>query len=128
MFQPETQGDRANKASSKKSGRYLIFALQTEEYGLEISKVRKIDQYTEVTAIPRVPHYIKGVLNLSGEIVPVIDLPAKLQVAQFQEKLDNINLIIFSNLEPKEENPLRRPNLQDFIPTTTVDSGQTVSS
>ena len=59
---------------SSKEGKYLTFALAQEEYGLEILKVREIIGYIDVTAVPQTPHYVKGVINLRGQVIPVIDL------------------------------------------------------
>lgn len=67
----------AGKAMLEKEGKYLTFALAQEEYGLEILKVREIIGYIDVTAIPQTPHYVKGVVNLRGQVIPVIDLRAK---------------------------------------------------
>jgi len=61
----------------EKEGKYLTFALAEEEYGLEILKVREIIGYLDVTAIPQTPHCVKGVINLRGQVIPVIDLRAK---------------------------------------------------
>ena len=60
-----------------REGKYLTFALAQEEYGLEILKVREIIGYIEVTAVPQTPHYVKGVVNLRGQVIPVVDLRAK---------------------------------------------------
>ena len=60
-----------------KEGKYLTFALAHEEYGLEILKVREIIGYIDVTAVPQTPHYVKGVINLRGQVIPVVDLRAK---------------------------------------------------
>jgi purine-binding chemotaxis protein CheW len=60
-----------------REGKYLTFALASEEYGLEILTVREIIGYIEVTAVPQTPHYVKGVINLRGQVIPVIDLRAK---------------------------------------------------
>ena len=60
-----------------REGKYLTFALAQEEYGLEILKVREIIGYIDVTAVPQTPHYVKGVINLRGQVIPVIDLRAK---------------------------------------------------
>ena len=59
-----------------KEGKYLTFALAHEEYGLGILKVREIIGYIDVTAVPQTPHYVKGVINLRGQVIPVIDLRA----------------------------------------------------
>jgi purine-binding chemotaxis protein CheW len=59
-----------------KEGKYLTFALAQEEYGLEILKVREIIGYMDITAVPQTPHHVKGVINLRGQVIPVIDLRA----------------------------------------------------
>jgi purine-binding chemotaxis protein CheW len=66
-----------HKALLDREGKYLTFALANEEYGLEILKVREIIGYMEITAVPQTPHYIKGVINLRGQVIPVVDLRAK---------------------------------------------------
>jgi len=58
-------------------GKYLTFALGAEEYGLEILKVREIIGYMDVTAVPRTPPHVKGVINLRGQVIPVVDLRLK---------------------------------------------------
>ena len=57
---------------------YLTFALGAEEYGVEILKVQEIRGYSPVTPIPNTPSYVKGVMNLRGTIIPVVDLRGKL--------------------------------------------------
>lgn len=71
------QAEKFNKALPDKAGKYLTFALGKEQYGLEILKVREIIGYMEITAIPQTPHYVKGVINLRGQVIPVIDLRVK---------------------------------------------------
>jgi purine-binding chemotaxis protein CheW len=58
-------------------GKYLTFVLAGEDYGLEILKVREIIGMLDITAIPQAPPYIKGVTNLRGRVIPVIDLRLK---------------------------------------------------
>lgn len=60
-----------------KGGKYLTFALGKEEYGLEILNVREIFGYMDITAIPRTPPHVRGVINLRGQVIAVIDLRAK---------------------------------------------------
>lgn len=62
------------------AGKYLSFMLGGEEYGVRILKVREIIAFQDITPLPRMPEYIKGVLNLRGRIIPVIDLRMKLGV------------------------------------------------
>ncbi|MFI5379155.1 MAG: chemotaxis protein CheW [Tepidisphaerales bacterium] len=64
-------------STTSKGGKYLTFALGKEEYGLEILKVREIIGYMEITAVPRTPSYVKGVINLRGQVIAVIDLRSK---------------------------------------------------
>jgi purine-binding chemotaxis protein CheW len=71
------KAESVGKAALEKEGKYLTFALAQEEYGLEILKVREIIGYIDVTAVPQTPHYVKGVINLRGQVIPVIDLRTK---------------------------------------------------
>jgi purine-binding chemotaxis protein CheW len=77
MSETETRTRQLNEAIMENEGKYLTFALGAEEYGLEILKVREIIGYMEITAVPQTPHYVKGVINLRGQVIPVIDLRAK---------------------------------------------------
>jgi purine-binding chemotaxis protein CheW len=60
-----------------RAGKYLTFALGKEEYGIEIIKVREIIGYMTITAVPQMPGYVKGVINLRGQVIPVIDLRSR---------------------------------------------------
>ena len=62
---------------SELSGKYLTFHLGDEGYGLEILKVQEIIGMLEITKIPQTPNYVKGVINLRGKVIPVIDLRLK---------------------------------------------------
>ena len=77
MPQTTTLTKGPNRTAQEKEGKYLTFALAQEEYGLEILKVREIIGYIDVTAVPQTPRYVKGVINLRGQVIPVIDLRAK---------------------------------------------------
>ncbi len=77
MTEVSTQIEQLNKAVQDREGKYLTFALGPEEYGLEILKVREIMGIMEITAVPQTPEYVKGVINLRGKVIPVIDLRAK---------------------------------------------------
>jgi len=61
-------------------GKYLTFSLGHEEYGLEILKVREIIGYLKVTAIPGTPAYVRGVINLRGQVIPVVDLRSRFRM------------------------------------------------
>ncbi len=68
------------KVQQCRAGKYLTFALANEEYGLEILKVREIIGFMEITAVPRTPDFVKGVINLRGQVIPVVDLRAKFEM------------------------------------------------
>jgi purine-binding chemotaxis protein CheW len=61
-------------AMHEQAGKYLTFVLDKEEYGIEILKVREIIKVIDITPVPQVSHYIKGVINLRGKVIPVADL------------------------------------------------------
>jgi purine-binding chemotaxis protein CheW len=68
----------ADSASSRlAAGQYLTFVLGEEEYGIEILRVQEIRGYTSITPMPNTPPHIKGVINLRGAVIPVVDLRAK---------------------------------------------------
>jgi len=77
MSDVEDKIKQVNDALLDKEGKYLTFALGEEEYGLEILKVREIIGYMKITAVPKTPHEAKGVINLRGQVIPVVDLRAK---------------------------------------------------
>jgi purine-binding chemotaxis protein CheW len=77
MTESTTLTTKSETTQHSKEGKYLSFALAQEEYGLEILKVREIIGYIDVTAVPQTPHYVKGVINLRGQVIPVVDLRAK---------------------------------------------------
>jgi purine-binding chemotaxis protein CheW len=60
-----------------REGKYLTFGLGSEEYGLEILKVKEIIGIMNITAVPKTPKYVKGVINLRGKVIPVLDLRLK---------------------------------------------------
>ena len=65
------------KTTAAKAGKYLTFRLAAEEYGLEILKVREIIGMMEITGVPKTPDHVRGVINLRGKVIPVIDLRTK---------------------------------------------------
>lgn len=74
MSQQASTGALVNEAASSE---YLVFSLGDEEYAVDILKVQEIRGYENVTRIANVPEFIKGVTNLRGVIVPIIDLRLK---------------------------------------------------
>jgi len=62
------------KAIVDKEGKYLTFTLAEEEYGIGILKIKEIIGMMSVTSVPQTPAFVKGVINLRGQVIPVIDL------------------------------------------------------
>ncbi len=60
-----------------KAGKYLTFKLAAEEFGLEILKVQEIIKMMEITKVPKTPEFVRGVINLRGKVIPVLDLRMK---------------------------------------------------
>jgi purine-binding chemotaxis protein CheW len=69
--------DRAVNAMEQREGKYLTFTLSDEEYGIGILKIKEIIGMMTVTTIPQTPEFVKGVINLRGKVIPVIDLRLK---------------------------------------------------
>jgi len=69
--------DQALKVMSGKEGKYLTFTLVGEEYGIGILKVKEIIGMIAITMVPQTPSYVKGVINLRGKVIPVVDLRLK---------------------------------------------------
>ena len=58
----------------EKEGKYLTFSLSGEEYGIGILQVKEIIGMMSITSVPRTPNFVKGVINLRGKVIPVVDL------------------------------------------------------
>ena len=66
--------DQAISAMADREGKYLTFALAEEEYGIGILKIKEIIGMMPITSVPRTPEHVKGVINLRGKVIPVLDL------------------------------------------------------
>lgn len=71
----------------------VVFKLGREEYGVSILQVQEIKRITEITRVPHTPEYIKGVINLRGSVLPVIDLNKRLNLSQ-QASTEDARVII----------------------------------
>jgi purine-binding chemotaxis protein CheW len=69
--------DQVVKAVSEREGKYLTFTLAGEEYGIGILKVKEIIGMMTITMVPQTPSFVKGVINLRGKVIPVVDLRLK---------------------------------------------------
>lgn len=89
----------AESGLSELSGKYLTFALGSEQYGLEILKVQEIIGVIKITRVPRTKDYLKGVINLRGKIVPIVELRTKLGMPE--KEYDEKTCFIVVNLTVK---------------------------
>ncbi|GAB3736052.1 chemotaxis protein CheW [Luteimonas pelagia] len=80
--QPAPNAQPAAATTTGAAGEFLTFALGGEEYGVEILKVQEIRGYDAPTRLPDAPDYIRGVVNLRGTIVPVVDMRLKFRLAE----------------------------------------------
>jgi len=79
---------------SIQSNQYLTFVLDKEDFALEIMKVKEVLDYINITRVPRMPGYLCGVINLRGNVVPVIDLRLKLGMTKIQRTVDTCIVIM----------------------------------
>jgi len=78
---------------------FLAFKLGTEEYGIDLLRVQEIRSYEKPTRIANAPEFVKGVVNLRGAIVPIIDMRLKLKLEQVQ--YDPLTVVIVLNIGPR---------------------------
>jgi len=83
-------------AAAAKALEFLSFTLEQEEYGIDIQKVQELRSYDTVTRIANAPEHIKGVVNLRGIIVPIIDLRIKFKLGE--PTYDQFTVVIILNL------------------------------
>ncbi|MFO7883671.1 MAG: chemotaxis protein CheW [Desulfobacteraceae bacterium] len=77
MSRLEKTMGQAVKSITIETGKYLTFSLDNEEYGIGILKVKEIIGMMTITSVPKTPEFVKGVINLRGKVIPVIDLRLK---------------------------------------------------
>lgn len=83
ITQPATNNSHAPAADGR-AGKYLTFRLGAEEFGVRVDKVREIMGVQEITAVPQTPVYLKGVINLRGKVIPVVDLRLKFGLEEIE--------------------------------------------
>ena len=74
--------DQAVKVMAEREGKYLTFTLAEEEYGIGILKIKEIIGMMPITTVPQTPEFVKGVINLRGKVIPVIDLRLRFGIAE----------------------------------------------
>ena len=94
ISQPESSNTATKASVEGIVNEYLTFTLGEEEYGVDILKVQEIRGYDTVTRIPDAPDYLKGVINLRGTIVPVVDLRIKFKLAKAEYNSFTVMIIL----------------------------------
>jgi purine-binding chemotaxis protein CheW len=74
MAESENKKDQTMEAIKHDEGKHLMFALADEAYGIGILKIKEIVGMMSITSIPQTPEFVKGVINLRGKVIPVVDL------------------------------------------------------
>jgi purine-binding chemotaxis protein CheW len=94
MSVEKTAGATPGSMTDQRAGKYLTFVLANEEYGLEILKVREIIGIMATTAVPGMPAYVNGVINLRGKVIPVIDMRLKFGMEQAEQTSETCIIVV----------------------------------
>lgn len=92
----EASVNGANTTQLENSKQFVIFVLSGQEYGVDIQKVNNIIEPITITRVPKTPEYLKGVINLRGEIIPIMDLRVKFNMP-ISEATEDTRYIIFKS-------------------------------
>lgn len=90
---PNPQSSPSSEKPSILAGKYLTFRLDQESYGVAVLKVREIIRLMKITPVPQMPEYVRGVINLRGKVIPVIDLRRKFGLSH-KEDTDNTCIVV----------------------------------
>lgn len=88
------QNTNTNVQSNGKASKFVIFKLGEESYGLDILSVKEIINYKDVTPLPNLPRYVKGVINLRGMVIPIIDLRLRLKMDEVEYTKFTVIIVI----------------------------------
>lgn len=81
------------------TAQYLTFRLEEEVFALDISQVREVLDFTAITKVPRTPEFMRGVINLRGSVVPVVDMRLKFGMSRTEQTLSTCIIIVEINIE-----------------------------
>jgi purine-binding chemotaxis protein CheW len=91
------KAEAEKKESSTYEGQFLTFTLNNEEYGIEILKVREIIGVMDITTVPQTPEFMKGVINLRGTVIPVVDLRLKFSMPEEEHTQETCVIVVETN-------------------------------
>lgn len=86
-------------AAITETTQYLTFKLDTEVFALDITKVREVLDFTALTKVPRTPDFMRGVINLRGSVVPVVDMRLKFNMSRTEQTVNTCIIIAEINLD-----------------------------
>ncbi len=81
------------------AAQYLTFKLEDEVYATDIAQVREVLEYSKVTKVPRTPDYMRGVINLRGRVVPVLDLKLRFGMSKTEQTVNTCVIIVEVNVD-----------------------------
>ena len=81
---------------------YLTFKMEEETFALDVGKVREILDYTNITKVPRTPDFMKGVINLRGSVVPVVDMRLKFNMPAQERTVDTCIIVVEITIEDEQ--------------------------
>ena len=90
--------EASNVRARAAAGKYLTFVLGHESYGIAVLKIREIIRLLDITAVPQMPSYVKGVINLRGKVIPVVDLRIKFQLSEAKTTERTCIIVVQVNL------------------------------
>lgn len=90
----EAAPPEVSAAAVKLSGKYLTFVLDGEEYGIRILAVQEIIGSMSVTKVPRTPAFLRGVINLRGKIIPVVEMRAKFGMPEVEDTPETCIIVV----------------------------------
>ncbi len=123
----QTLEPTSTAVSQNLGGKYLTFALGDESYAVDVRKVREIIRLTSITSVPQMPAFIRGVINLRGKIIPVIDLRVRfgLSDAATTDKTCIVVVQIQTNAHTRRETGLVVDNVEEVLNLTANEIEET---
>ncbi len=88
-----------NATTITETTQYLTFKLSDEVFALDIGQVREVLDYTHVTKVPRTPEFMRGVINLRGNVVPVVDMRLKFGMSKTEKTVNTCIIIVEVSLD-----------------------------
>lgn len=88
--------------SAEAATQYLTFKLEEEVYATDIAQVREVLEYSSVTKVPRTPEYMRGVINLRGHVVPVLDLKLRFGMNRTEQTINTCIIIVEVHIDGEQ--------------------------